>query len=73
MDAPDWFGTEHETPKSQPYVGLSLDDALEAARASGVGMYRVIDNLHNAITFDLRRDRLSMWVVDGIVSRAAFF
>jgi hypothetical protein len=73
MDTQDWFGTEYETPESQSYVGLSLEDALEAARASGVGMYRVIDDLHNAITFDLRPDRLSFWVVDGIVSGAAFF
>jgi hypothetical protein len=73
MDAEDWFGTEYETPESQSYVGLSPEDALERARASGVGMYRVIDELHNAITFDLRPDRLSLWVVDGTVSRAAFF
>jgi hypothetical protein len=73
MDTQDWFGTQYETPDSRSYVGLSPEDALEAAKASGVGMYRVIDGLHNAITFDLRRDRLSLLVVDGIVSRAAFF
>jgi hypothetical protein len=69
----DWFGTEYETPDSQSYVGRSAEEALEAARASGLSMYRVIDAMHNAITFDLRRDRLSLLVVDGIVARAAFF
>jgi hypothetical protein len=73
MDTQDWFGTEYETPDSQSYVGLSAEDALEAAGAWGLRVYRVIDALHNAITFDLRRDRLSPLVVDGIVARAAFF
>src|ERR1700733_1969412 len=57
MDTQDWFRTEYETPDSQSCIGLSPEDALEAARASGLRMYRVIDALHNAITFDLRRDR----------------
>jgi hypothetical protein len=73
MDAQGWFGTEYETPDSQSYVGLSPEDALEAARTSRLSTYRVIDALRNAITFDLRRDRLSLLVVDGIVARAAFF
>jgi hypothetical protein len=68
-----WLGTEYETAESQSYVGLSLEEALEAVRASGVKTYRVIDDLHNAISFDLRRDRLNLLVADGIVSRAAFF
>ena len=72
MDTQEWFGTSVKHWKaSLTSVLLSPDEALEAARASGVGMYRVIDDLHNAITFDLRPDRLRLWVVDGIVSRAA--
>jgi hypothetical protein len=42
MDTQDRFGTEYETPESQSYVGFSLEDALDAAMASGAGMYRVM-------------------------------
>jgi hypothetical protein len=73
MDPEDWFGTEYETPESQSYVGLSLKDALEAAIGFALEMYRLIDDLHNAISCDPRPDRLSLWVVGGVVSRPAFF
>jgi hypothetical protein len=57
----------------QSYVGLSLKDALEAAIGFALEMYRLIDDLHNAISCDPRPDRLSLWVVGGVVSRPAFF
>jgi hypothetical protein len=69
----DWLGAKYETPETQAYVGLSPSDAREAAASAGVTMVRVIDGLNDVITFDFRPYRLSLFMVDGTVSRAAFF
>jgi hypothetical protein len=74
-------GTDRAEMQTDPAQDLTResDGKTEPRRRAGgsssvwVEIYRVIDDLHNAITFDLRPDRLSLWVVDGIVSRAAFF
>jgi hypothetical protein len=69
----DWLGAKYETPETQAYVGLSLSDARAAAARAEVQMVRVIDGLDDVITFDFRPYRLNLVVVEGTVSRAAFF
>ena len=39
----------------------------------GVKMVRIIDGLEDTITFDFREYQLNLLVVEGVVSRAAFF
>ena len=73
MATPDRLGAKRETPESQACVGLSPADAREAADKAGVGMVRIIDGPNDVIRFDFRPYRLNLLVVDGMVSRAAFF
>ena len=73
MSQQDWIGGKRETPESMAYAGLGVSEARERAGRLGVRMVRVIDGPHDTITFDFREYRLNLFVVDGVVSRAAFF
>jgi hypothetical protein len=72
MEEREWIGARAETPESQNYVGLSRDDALEAADIAGVKAVRVIEGSQH-LTADFRSDRLNILVADGYVTKAAFF
>ena len=72
MEEREWIGAKAETPESQKYVGMSRDDALEAADTAGVKAVRVIEGTQH-LTDDFRSDRLNILVADGYVRRAAFF
>jgi hypothetical protein len=65
----EWIGAKAETPESQKYVGMSRDDALEAADTAGVKAVRVIEGTQH-LTDDFRSDRLNILVADGYVRRA---
>jgi hypothetical protein len=67
-----WIGVEHETADSQQYIGLSFAEATRLADTSGVRMYRVLEGW-TAMTFDYRSERLTLLVVNGSVTKAAFF
>jgi hypothetical protein len=69
----DWIGTTRETPESMAYAGLGVSEARERAGELGVKMVRVIDGPRDTITLDFREYRLNLFVVDGVVFRAAFF
>jgi hypothetical protein len=69
----DWIGSKRETPESMAYAGLEVAEARGRADGQGVKMVRVIDGPEDTITFDFREYRLNLFVVDGVVSRAAFF
>jgi hypothetical protein len=55
------------------YAGLAISEARERAARLGVTMVRVVDGPDDTITFDFREYRLNLFVVDGVVSRSAFF
>jgi len=69
----EWPGAKYESPETQSYVGLSTAEARAAAARAGVSMVRVIDGPNDVMTFDFRSYRLNLYVVDGVVTRAAFF
>jgi hypothetical protein len=69
----DWIGAKRETPESMAYAGLGVAEARDGAGGLGVKMVRVIDGPEDTITFDFREYRLNLFVVDSVVSRAAFF
>jgi hypothetical protein len=69
----DWIGAKRETPESMTYAGFAVSEARQRADGLGVKMVRVIDGRDDTITFDFREYRLNLLVVDGVVSRAAFF
>ena len=73
MNTQDWIGAKYETPETQAYVGLTPSHARQAAAKAGVRMVRVIDRPNDPITFDFLPYRLNLVVVDGTVTRAAFF
>ena len=74
----DWVSTvtarvNTKTPESMTYAGLGVAEARRRADRLGVKMVRIIDGLEDTITFDFREYRLNLLVVEGVVSRAAFF
>jgi hypothetical protein len=68
-----WRGATRETPESMAYAGLAVSEARERADGLGVKMVRVVDGPDDTITFDFRAYRLNLFVLNGVVSRAAFF
>jgi hypothetical protein len=69
----DWIGAKRETPESLAYAGLEVSEARERAGRLGVKMIRLIDGPADSVTLDFREYRLILFVVDAVVSRAAFF
>lgn len=68
---PQWIGAGRESPTSAAYVGLTETAALAAAHSARIAEVRVHDGLQ-PIHADLRPARLTLLVLDGYVSKAAF-
>jgi hypothetical protein len=69
----EWFGSGHETPDSDFYVGLSRAAALDAARTAGIEPVRVFEIAGGSYTTDLRPQRLDLLIEDDVVVAAGFF
>ena len=68
-----WFGTEYESTESQKFVGMKRSDVLISARDAGIPVRVIEDGTKAFLTADRNRSRLNVFVVDGIVTKAAFF
>jgi len=70
-----WFGSGHETPGSDFYVGLPRATALDTARSAGIEAIRVfeIEGGTCSSTSDLRWDRLDLLVEGDVVVAGGFF
>ena len=67
------MGADYETPDSERYVGLSEEQAVEAAKDAGITHIRSLDFYNSTLTLSLNRNRLDLLVKDGVVVKAGFF
>jgi hypothetical protein len=67
------MGADYETPESEKYVGLSEEQAVEAAKEAGIPHIRCLDFYNSTLTLSLNRNRLDLLVKDGVVVKAGFF
>jgi hypothetical protein len=73
MGSPKWAGADYESPESQRYVGMKRSEVLNSVEDAGIPI-RVLEGGNMiTLTADYRPQRLNILVVDGIVTKAAFF
>ena len=68
---PEWIGADYETPDSQKYVGLSEEQAVQAAKDAGITQIRCLGS--TSYTTELNSGRLDLLVKGGVVVKAGFF
>jgi len=68
---PEWSGADYETPDSQKYVGLSEEQAVQAAKDAGITQIRCLGS--TSYTTELNSGRLDLLVKEGVVVKAGFF
>jgi hypothetical protein len=68
-----WFGSEHESPGSDSYVGLTRAAALEAAQKAGTDTIRVFESASGTYTLDFRPSRPDLLIEEDVVVAAGFF
>jgi hypothetical protein len=67
----EWLGQSWEAPETDVLVGLEIEDARRiGATLDGITSLREIHPGLN-YTFDHRSDRLSLLVINGVVTAAA--
>jgi hypothetical protein len=67
----EWLGQSWEAPETDVLVGLEIEDARRiGATLDGITILREI-RPGLSYTFDHRSDRLSLLVINGIVTAAA--